>query len=57
MKSLFWTMALASLTLHFGGCASINEWAAKMDERTYNRYANQALVKWYRNQFLPKMNS
>jgi len=56
MKSLFWTMALASLTLHFGGCASINEWAAKIDERTYNRYANQALVKWYRNQFLPKMN-
>jgi len=56
MKPLFWAIAIASLTVYFSGCASINEWVAKMEERTYNRYANQALVRWYRNQFLPKMN-
>lgn len=53
MKPLFWTITLLSLTLH--GCATLNKWSAKMDERTYNRYANQALVTWYRNQFLPKI--
>ena len=56
MKPLLWAIAIASLTVYFSGCASINEWVAKMEERTYNSYANQALVKWYRNQFLPKMN-
>jgi hypothetical protein len=57
MKKLYWAIAIALLTLHFGGCASLNEWAAKRDKRIYNSYANQALVKWYRSQFLPKIDA
>jgi uncharacterized protein YceK len=57
MKPLFWVIAIVLLTLNLNGCASLNEWVAKMEQRTYNSYANQALVKWYRTQFLPKMNS
>ncbi|MDM8564290.1 hypothetical protein QUF74_01400 [Candidatus Halobeggiatoa sp. HSG11] len=56
MKPLFWIIIIASLTLNLNSCASLNEWAAKMKERTYNSYTNQALVEWYRKQFLPKMN-
>jgi len=43
MKPLFWIIAIASLTLAMGGCASLNEWAAKREQRTYNSYANQSL--------------
>ncbi|EDN66711.1 secreted protein [Beggiatoa sp. PS] len=56
MKSLVWIF-ITLLLLNLSGCASVEAWVAKMDEKTYNRYTNQALVKWYRNQFLPKMDA
>ena len=55
MKPLFWIITIALLMVQFSGCASLNEWAAKRDKRIYNSYANQALVKWYQSQFLPKI--
>jgi hypothetical protein len=57
MKLLSWKLIIISLLLNVSGCASVDAWVAKMDESTYNSYANQALVKWYRNQFLPKMEN
>ena len=29
----------------------------KREKRVYNNYANQALVKWYQSQFLPKIDA
>jgi hypothetical protein len=49
-------LIITSLIFNLSSCAALNKWSAKMDERTYNRYANQALVTWYRNQFLPKID-
>ena len=57
MKSIFWIMTIALLMVQFSGCASLNEWAAKREKRVYNNYANQALVKWYQSQFLPKIDA
>jgi len=50
-------MTIALLMVQFSGCASLNEWAAKREKRVYNNYANQALVKWYQSQFLPKIDA
>jgi len=55
MKRILWIITTISLAIYLTSCATINELAAKMDKRIYDGYTNQTLVKWYKEQFFPKI--
>jgi len=54
MKLLYW-LILITLLIQNNGCSYLHEWSVAREKEIFHNYRNQALVKWYQNQFLPKI--